>query len=182
MPTTSTHSLTYPSSSDPVEVWNDIQRLADSVETALTAYETWTTWSLSWDTTTGGGFTSVGAGVSQGHYMRIGNFVHAEFRVELGAGFAVDTGTFLLMLPFTAYVWGGNVNNGVVGNWQARDTSATDHYGGPISIYQASSDRVAFAGAPPNAGGTSKNRVDSNDPIVWASGDILSGNMTYRAA
>jgi hypothetical protein len=147
--------------------------LATSVQTALTAVgaQTWSTWTLSWDTTSGGGFTSVGgSGFSEGYYTRIGNLVHAEFRVELASGFAVDTGTFILMLPVTAHAFSGAIFHSTLGTWTARDDSAPNHWSGSLSLYQSSADRVSFGGA---WDGTSpKKRIDSNDPIVW---DLAGG-------
>jgi hypothetical protein len=172
----------YPDSSGSTQIWTHVQNLATSVQTALTAAagQTWTTWALSWDTASGGGFTSVGAGFSEGYYTQIGNLVHAEFRVQLGAGFAVDTGTFILNLPVAARLWSGTVAYGTVGNWSARNNSDPYHYAGALGIWDSSGSKVHFAGSWD--GTAPRSRIDSNDPIVWASSDVLSGVLNYRAA
>lgn len=192
MPTTSPDNISYPDSSGSSSIWTHIQSTATSVQAALTAMVTHNSWTLAWDTSGGGGFTSVGgSGTSQGFYSKIGTgsgaLVHAEFRVELASGFSVDTGTFVLMLPVAAYVWGGSSIQATLGTWTARDDSVPYHYSGSLGIYQASSDRVSFNGAPKGSPSTiseavSRNRIDSNDPIAWAAGDVLSGVLRYRAA
>lgn len=183
MPTTG-HGLVYPDSSGNTQIWTHVQNLADSVETALDAYETWTSWTPTWDTSGGGGFTSVGAGQNQGFYQRFGtgtgSLVHAEFRVELGAGFSTDTGTFVLILPVAAYIWAGSVVQGTIGNYTIRDDSVPYHYSGSLGLWSSSADRVSFNGSWD--GTKPRSRVDSNDPVVWASGDILSGTLSYRSA
>lgn len=188
MPTTSPDGLVYPDSSGSVNLWTHFQNLADSVQTKFSATAAWTSWTPTWDTSGGGGFTSVGgSGFNQGFYRNVNGLVHAEFRVELASGFAVDTGTFLLMLPVAAYVWGGAVLQATVGTWTARDADVPYHYSGSLGLYQASADRVSFNGTPKASPGTigeavSRNRIDSNDPVVWATGDVLSGKLEYRAA
>lgn len=181
MPTTD-HGLVYPDSSGSTNLWEHFQQLANSVETALDTYETWTSWTPAWVTSgSSGGFTSVGgSGTNQGFYSRIGNLVHAEFRIELASGFATDSGTFTLTLPVPAYVWGGSVVQGAIGRWIARDDSSTLHWSGTIGLWDSGADEVSFGGSWD--GTAPRSRVDSNDPIVWAAGDILSGVMDYRAA
>jgi len=155
-----------------------MQNLADSVETALDTYETFTSWTPAWDTSSGGGFTSVGAGTNEGFYMRIGKFVHAEFRVELGAGFATDSGTFILTLPIAAYVWGGSTIQATLGTWTARNNSDPFHWAGSLGLWSAAGVSVSFGGS--YDGTASRSRIDSNDPIVWANNDVLSGVLDYR--
>lgn len=183
IPFTSPDNLQYPASTDNTHIWEHIQALATSVQTALTAVgaQTWNSWTPTWDTAGGGGFTGVGgSGVNQGFYTQIGNLIHAEFRVELASGFSVDTGTFVLMLPVAAYAFGGAVLQQTIGTWTARDDSAPNHWSGTLGTWSNDHDRVSFNGA---WDGTSpKKRIDSNDPFVWAAGDVLSGNLSYRRA
>jgi len=197
MPGTSPDNLTYPDASGGTSIWQHVQNLATSAQAALTArHDVWNNWPLVWDTASGGGFLSVGgAGSSQGFYQQCGKLVHAEFRVELASGFSIDSGTFLLVLPVPAFVWGASGISGCIGTWTARDDSASGaavtprHYGGSLGLWAAASDRVHFAAAVspfPNTGPTNftppYSRIDSNDPIPWAAGDVLAGNLTYRAA
>lgn len=180
IPTTG-HGLVYPTSAGNTNLWEHLQNLAESVEAAMDSYEAFNSWTLAWDTTGGGGFTSVGGlGQSQGFYSRIGNFVHAEFRVELASGFTVDTGTFVLNLPVAAYVWNGSGIQATLGTWTARDDSSPNHWSGSLGVWAAGATSVSFNGAWD--GTSSKKRIDSNDPIVWAANDVLSGVLNYRAA
>jgi len=181
MPTTG-HGIFYPNSSAPPQVWVDMQTLATSVETALTTYETWT----SFTPTLGfsGGFASVGAGVNQGFYQKLGTgsgaLVHAEFRIELGAGFSLTAGTWAMALPVAAYAWGGAGIQSAIGSWIARDDSGPFHFAGTLGLWNAAGTAVSFGGSWLTD--KPKSRVDSNDPIVWAAGDVLAGTMSYRAA
>ena len=179
---TTAHGIIYPDATGSTSLWEHYQNVATTTETALTTYETFNTWTpTTWDTTTGGGFTSVGgSGTAEGFYMRIGNFVHAEFRIELASGFATDSGTFALQLPVAAYAWGGAIIQSTLGTWTARDNSGPDHWSGSIGLWNTAATHVSFNGAW-NAGAPNK-RIDSNDPIVWASGDMLSGTLNYRSA
>lgn len=181
VPTTG-HGFVYPTSGDNTQIWTHIQNLAESVETALDSYETFTSWTPTWDTTNGGGFTSVGgSGSNQGFYSRIGNLVHAEFRVELATGFSLDTGNFLLVLPLAAYIgWGGSILQSTLGSWTLRNDSDPYHHGGSLGIYSSTGLTVSFNGSWD--GTAPRARVDSNDPVAWAVGDVLSGNLNYRVA
>jgi hypothetical protein len=181
MPST-TRGITYPDSGGSVNLWTHFQTLAETADAAITtATATWQSWTPTWDTSGGGGFTSVGgSGLNQGFYRNSDGLVHAEFRIELASGFATDSGTFVLVLPVAAYVWGGAVIQGVVGNWEARNNSDPYHWGGPLGLWDSSGLKVNFGGSWD--GTAPRSRIDSNDPIVWASGDVLAGNLNYRAA
>jgi hypothetical protein len=176
----------YPDNSGGVSLWTHIQNLATSIQTKRDAERLWNSWTPTWNTPTDGGVLSVGAGVNQGFYRMDGNkLVHAEFRVELGAGFSIQAGTFILNLPVPAYVWGGAAINGALGSWTARDNSTSGpvvHPSGTIGNWDTGGLRVHFAGAPAASFTGAPRRVDSNDPIPWASGDVLAGVLDYRAA
>jgi hypothetical protein len=176
---TTDHGLVYPTSGSPVQVPEDIQALAVSVEAALDAYEAWNSWTPVFPA----GPTTIGAGgVSEGFYQRIDDLVFAQFRVELGTGFAFTGTTFELTLPVVAYDWGGSGNLATIGSWVVRDDSVPDHYAGSIGIHGPTSTSCDFPGA---WDGTSpKKRVSSSAgiPITWAAGDIFSGLLQYRAA
>jgi hypothetical protein len=134
----------------------------------------------SWTPTFVTGPTSVGSGIRQGFYEKVGKTVHAEFRVELGSGFTYTSGTTELTLPVPAFVWGGSGIQATIGNWTARNNSVPSHYAGSLGIFSSGANSVSFNGAWD--GSAPKSRVDSNDPVAWASGDVLSGVLDYRAA
>jgi hypothetical protein len=188
MPTTA-DGYVYPDLvSGGVDLAAHYQNLAVSVQARRDLDLAFTSWTPTWDTAAGGGFLSVGgSGFNQGHYQQIGKTVHAEFRIELASGFSVDSGTFVLILPVAAYLWSGSVLAGAVGHWTARNDSDPFHYSGTLGLWDNTATRVSFNGTPDAtiAGATDavpRSRMDSNDPIAWAAGDVLSGNLTYRAA
>jgi len=137
----------------------------------------WKSWTPSWTT----GPTSVGgSGFNQGHYLQQGKMVHAEFRVQLASGFTWTSGTAELVLPVPAFQWSGTGIQTAIGRWIARNNSTPSHFAGTIGIFTSAATSVSFAGAW--AASVPNGRVDSNDPVIWASGDIFSGSMDYRAA
>jgi len=162
-----------------MNLWTHFQNLADSVQTKFAAYEAWTSWTPTWDTAASGGFTSVGAGFGEGFYQRRGTVVHVEFRIELGAGFAVTAGTFALLLPIIAYnSWSGTAIQSTIGTWTARNNSDPFHYSGSIGVMNASGTKATLNGSWDTA--APKSRVTDLLPVPWASGDVLSGSLAYR--
>lgn len=164
------------------ELWQHIQRLAESVDAALSDYETINNWLPAWSSS---GFTGLGSGgLSEGYYQRIGDLVHAQFRIQLGTGFTVGSGIFAFNLPVPAYPFDGDGFVAVVGTWTARDNDQggeTMHYSGPIGLSGASGTAAvlyaAWSGTAPN------QRVSDLFPFTpWAVNDILSGMLIYRAA
>ena len=180
MPTTSSHGIYYPNSTSPPQVWADMQTAATSVETALTTYETWTSWTPVYTT----GPTTLGAGgVSEGFYQQIGKMVHAEWRTELGTGFAFTGTTFEMVLPLPAYVgWGGAKIQASLGSWLARDDSVPSHFAGTIGLWAAAGLSCSFGGAWNGTSPSSRVSSSATNPITWAAGDIFGGVLTYRAA
>ena len=180
MPTTP-NGIVYPLSAGLNDWSAHLENIATTVEAALAAREAWQTWPLVF----ADGPTTIGAGgVSKGHYVRIGNRIHAEFLVVLGTGFVITpTVGWELVLPVVAYDWGGVGNQVTVGTWAVRDNSAATHYAGTINIHDAASDSVDFAGAwDLSAPNQPAERIDEDEPITWAVGDFFSGTIDYRAA
>ena len=179
MPTTSPHGIIYPDSSGIEDLEEHFEDLATSIETALTTYETWQSWTPTWAQ---GGFSSVGgSGQNQGHYIQIGSFVFAAFRIELAAGFVATAGIAAINLPVQAYsLWSVTNSVSTLGSWTARDDSATNHYSGSLAKSSSTGTAAFFDGAW--NGTTNKGRVTETVPFTWAANDILSGSLTYRAA
>jgi len=176
MPTTG-HGVAYPVASATVDPRLDFETFATSVETALDAYETYTSWTpvfVAGPTTLGTG------GVAEGFYQQLGKWVRAEFRVELGTGFAVTGTTFDLTLPVAAYIFGGAAIWSTLGRWMARDDSVPRHYSGSIGVSLAAGTRCSFGGAV--SANISRQLVSNTVPFTLAAGDIFSGALSYRAA
>ncbi len=182
MPTTG-HGISYIDPGDQVDLDADIQQLADSVETALDVYETFNSWTPTFNS---GGFTNFGgSGFNQGFYSQIGKLVHAQFRMEIASGFAVSAGLFVLNLPVTAFAWSGANNAATIGSWLLRDDSVPRHYsGGILTVTSGGGARVWFGGAwdTSPAPDAPSGRVSDTEPVTWAAGDVLSGTLRYRAA
>jgi hypothetical protein len=182
--TTTDHGFYYPTSGSPVQIPEDIQLLAESVETRFDTDEAFTSWTPTWPGGGLGGITSVGgSGQNQGFYQQIGKLVFAQFRIELASGFSFFGSTFEMALPVAAYVgWGGAGNQAALGSWTMRDDSVPDHYAGTLGLAGPSGTACHFNGA---WDGTSpKKRLTSTAgvPITYAAGDVISGVLNYRAA
>lgn len=178
---TTDHGLVYPNSSGNVQMWTHLQNLAESVEAAFDAYETFT----SWTPTFTNGPTTIGVGgFSEGFYTKTGGWVKAQFRIHLGTGFAFTGGTFELVLPFPSYIWEGGTfgQTGALGNWTIRDDSAIDHFAGTIGVFETLATRACFNGAWDGTAPNSRVSSAATHPITWAAGDMFSGNLQYRAA
>src|ERR1044072_3435428 len=107
---TTGHGFNAADSGDQVDTDGDIQQLATTIETGFVAYETFNSWTPTFDTSgANGGITSVGgSGFNQGFYLQRGKFVHAQFRIELASGLSVDNGPWVLPLPVVAFAWAGS--------------------------------------------------------------------------
>jgi len=174
---TTGHGIRYQDSNEPPQGWVATQLLAESVEAALDAYETWNSWTPVF---TVGGFASVGAGSVEGFYELRGKHCHAEFRIELGSGFSVTAGIMVVTLPVPQYGWSGDAFLSALGNWVIRDDTSPNHYAGTIAGSGSGGTGAVFAGA---WSGTAPNlRVAEDRPMVWAAPDIVSAVFDYRTA
>lgn len=162
-----------------MKVWEHFQNLANSVEAALGAYETWTSWTPTFTT---GPLLIGSGGTREGSYQQLGKLVHAEFRIELGSGFTLTAGTtWEMVLPVAAITWAGAGIQSSLGSWMYRNNSVPTHYSGTIGIWAPGATSVSFGGAWD--GTVPRSRIsNSGIPVSMAAGDVFSGNMTYRAA
>lgn len=172
MATTSPDGIVYPTSSGSTQLWTHYQNLADSVQTALTAMKTWTSWTPVFNT----GPTGIGSGgVAEGSYLLVGDLFIGSFRLELGTSPTIS-GTFELNLPVPIFAWSGVQM--ALGNWVARDASPTVYYSGSIVAISQSPSRCHFAGAWD--GPSSSKRVSDDTPMTWVATDVLTGQLTYK--
>lgn len=178
MPSTSPSGIVYPSSSDAPRVWEDMQDLADSVQTALTAMGTWTTYTP----TFAAGVTAVGTGaVREGWYCQIGKIVHWGGRIQFGTSPTINA-TIQMDMPVQAHVGGGNGLTNSLGAWQFRDDSVTFHYAGTVAIYSSGGVVASFNGAWDSTAPRNRLGAASTPAASVAANDILTWSGTYRAA
>lgn len=177
MPSTTPSGIVYPASSDAPRVWEDMQDLANSVQTALNALGTWTTYVPTFTA----GLGAVGTGASrEAWYCQVGKIVHFGGRIQFGTGSPAINAVLQMDLPVQAFVGGGSGLTAALGTWQFRDTSAVAHYGGPVAVYASAGMTASFNGA---WNGTAPlQRVQASIPFVVATDDVLSWSGTYRAA
>ena len=175
---TTGHGIDFPESGDPPQAWVDFENMANSIEAAFDAYETWHPWTPVFTT---GGFSSYGSGGgAQAHYQDRGGRIHAEFLIKLGSGFAVTAGIMVMTLPVVGYGWSGDAFLASLGIWNIRDDSVPDHYTGGVFVSGSGAVGMVFGGA---WDGTSPDdRVSNTSPMAWAAGDLFSAVIDYRAA
>lgn len=159
MPTT-TNGLQYPAPSAAPNVPADIQALATTVDTA---YGTVTDYvpTLGWTNTT----------ATVAKYQKIGKIVWVEFLLTLTG---TPVGTFSLSLPVTAAATANRVAAGVAMlNDGPSDTTRTS-----ATVFLLSTTTAALL----VDNDTTSALVSTTNPWTWASGDLLGGTFSYRAA
>ena len=130
-----------------------------------------------WTPVIGTGVTSMGVGTTAtGWYQNLSGIVTAHFYV-LFAGSPAFASTIALDLPVAADADGIQAS---FGSWVFRDNSAVQHYAGTLAVWSGGATSVSFSGAWD--GTAPRSRVTNGTPFTVAAGDILSGNLSYRAA
>ncbi len=129
------------------------------------AWETYTpTWASS------GTQPAIGNGTRSGRYCRIQKLVVAQIYFAFNTTTTFGTGNYGFGLPFTPATTGK-----VLGLFGGYDASAGFVWYG-FNVWNASG--AEFNLYTITTGGI----VGATAPITWASGDILSGTITYEAA
>lgn len=134
-----------------------------------------TTFTPTWSNLTAGSGAS-----NEGWYEVVGNMIHWGFRLEFGTSPSYSS-SILMNLPVTAYAGGGTGLAGHVGAWGAR-SSGTINYAGSIVVNDSGGLQAAFKGAWSGSVPSSNIGVSSSTPFTPASGNVLSGSGSYRAA
>jgi hypothetical protein len=177
MPSTTPHGIVYPASSDAPRVWEDMQDMANSVETAMTAMGTWTTYTPTFTA----GITAVGTGaVREGWYCRVGNIVFWGGRIQFGTTPAANA-TIQMDIPpaIAAYSGGGDGLTNVLGTWQYRDNSVPAHFTGAVCVYANGGLLASFNGA--SDGTLPQTRINATQPFAPAVDDKLTWSGMFRA-
>lgn len=176
MPSTA-HGIVYPSATDDVDVSGDIQNLATTAESAISALGVTQTFVPTYTNAV------LGSGaINDGHYTVIGDLVFWQFRTEFGVTPSFST-TIQLTLPITAWLpSAGTLIQGPAGNWNFRDTSAGEHYSGSMGMWDGTGTLVSFSGAWDSATTKHSSRIAPAKPFTVGFQDVLSGSGVYRKA
>lgn len=161
MPTTA-NGLVYPSTSAAPNVPADIQALANSVDTYYGTVTDWTP-TLGWTNTT----------ATVAKYQRVGDIVWCEFLLTLTG---TPTGTFSISLP-------SGLNAAATANRNAAGTAMLND--GPSDTTRRSATVFLLSSTTVSLlvdSATSAALVSTTVPWTWASGDLLGGTFSYRAA
>jgi len=111
-----------------------------------------------------------------------GGWVVGGFLLLFGTGCAI-TDIAVVSLPVTAWEPYSGVLQINVGSWIFRDlSSGPDHYSGSLGTWDTSSNSVSLGGCWNSASGVPDTRVTTNRPVTVQSGDIISGQFSYRSA
>lgn len=143
-----------------------------SITSAMFASEA----STAWTPTIGGGWTRSNGTVS-GTYFKHGRLCFVDWKYTIGSSDTKGTGLTVSNLPFAPV-------KAYYGRCEATDASdSTVSYPGSMKIAaSATSGTVRFSGALAAPGSVINSGVDSNTPLVWATGDIIEGWLIYETA
>ena len=125
---------------------------------------------------------TLGDGTLTSSYCRVNNFVHYFGKVAIGNTTAFLGGSFTITLPVNSDSTIAATNGTSFGLFTFRDSSAATNYYG-VGRVGAGSASLIFVEAF-NASGTysSGTNITSTVPMTWASTDVLSWNLYYKAA
>lgn len=136
---------------------------------ALRTPGVWDTWTPSWTNFTPGNATVLC------NYFRSGNLIVAHMYIALGSTSVVGTAP-IFSLPVAAA--SNNYGGGMTSTY--RDVSASADYEGMIRLAGTASGYLLVR----NVAGANDQRthVAAAVPFTWATGDIITGYLTYEAA
>lgn len=133
-----------------------------------------------------GSFTTGTGSTVQAWYTKVGNLVNCQFHLIFGTS-PTSSATWTVDLPFTANVLG---LQSAFGSWVFRDNSTVLHYAGTIAGFDGGGTQVCFSGALNTSTSLNSGRLGGTNIIgtsgtapnfAVATGDTLSGQMTYRS-
>jgi len=131
------------------------------------AGDPWSSYAPSWTST--GTNPAIANGSIVGAYATVGQLVVARFAITIGSTTTVGSGVYTISLPVAANAAYANM---AIGSAMMLDTSATSYYG--FTAYLTPSGVIALA--------YTSTRWTASNPVAPASGDVISGTVTYEAA
>ena len=169
MGTTANRAYPYPAASDNVRPYEDIQALAEALDTEIdTVMDPWSSWTpvISSDS----GTPSLGTGPTvTGRYKQIGKTVHARAQITVGTGAAVAAAWYF-SLPVAAHA-----SVEASGTVYMRDIAPGANYLGTcVILVAANTGRVALY--------IGNTQVTSSAPFAIAAGDRINFSISYEAA
>lgn len=172
-----TNPLTAPSHAQQHSDINDaVEALEAKVAIGATVLGTYTAFTPSI-----GGLT-IGDGTVTSQYCRVNNFVHYFGRIVVGSTSAFTGGSFTITFPVNLDSAIATATGSQLGPVSFRDISLATTYIG--SGRTGASSATLFFVEVFNASVTYATglNVTSTVPMTWATGDILSWNIYYKAA
>lgn len=174
MPTTA-KGLVYPSSGDHTRIWEHLQNLATSIETALDTLlppGAWSTYTPSW-----GALTTnpvLGNGTIAGRYRQRGKTVEMQIKLTFGSTTTVGSGTYTfgLPVPFAA-------SSSLLLPARYFDSSTSVRSMGMSYGSSGASIVLAVHGSATNG---ALGGVTNSSPYAWANGDTIEVGGLYEAA
>ena len=162
------HALQHANINDAVEALEAKLAIGNTVIGTYTAY-----------TPSFSGGVTIGDGVVSGAYCRVNDFVHVYGRFTLGSTSAV-TGSVVLNLPVNLHATMA-IDAMLYGTVQYRDVSAVGQYPGVASI-SGNTTSTAFRAQGANLTYVQQYAATTGTPFTWATGDMMTWNLYYRAA
>jgi hypothetical protein len=164
----------YPASTGHPRLWEHLEGLATSANTAIDAIGdamegAWSSYSPAWTST--GTAPALGNGSLTGHYKQVGNTVHLRTTLVLGGTSTIGTGVYRISLPVAAKI--GSHLTAV-----CEDNSASGAKWAGVALITAAittGDNMRIIVTASSAG------VSSVAPFTWASGDSLWLAGSYEA-
>ena len=166
--TSPSHSLSHSDLNDAVEALEAKVAIGNTVLGSYTAY-----------TPSFAGGVTIGDGVVSGAYCRVNDFVHVYGRFTLGSTSAVTGGTSInLPVSVNSGMTGTSMMYGIV---QFRDASTGQQNPG---VATAAGNDFSTAFRLQDVSGTylSQTAISATTPFTWATSDIMTWNLYYRAA
>ena len=172
---TATSLLTSPSHA---QQHSDINDAMEAVQTKLaignTVIGTYTSY-----TPTFAGSIVIGNGTITSSYCRVNNFVHWWGKIVIGST-TTFSGTTVLTYPISMDT-NQNAVGASIGTNTFYDTSVGTWYAG---IASGNANPLVWYPSPYETNGTYLRwaAMNSSSPMTWATGDVLSWNLYYKAA
>jgi hypothetical protein len=183
--------IPYPESSDNAQIWTWIQNLAVAVDGLLVASATqtvlatalghWTSFSPSWNTSTGSATPAFGNAVVDCKYIQIGKTVVGYFDVTFGSGTnfggggTSDNWQFGLPVPSVSI-------SAPIGMMELTNSNSVRSVGRAHMVSTTQFALEISSGRPDGTTIANAGTVDAVSPWTWANNHWIRGPFHYEAA